>query len=417
MGDLTVMPGVMVRVLEGELLPPLKQRQQRTIKDWTAKQVEAAGAGKHRVSASLFLFVGPDRKSRRWIFRFTKPGARKVTEMGLGSWPVVTLADARDKVLAARKMVAAGQCPIEARREAQRPSITFGEVAGEYLEVAQKGFRGAKTVGNLRHLLTEHAKALAQRAIADIGSGHIEMALRDVWLQKPDVARRTMEVVFRVLKFARARKLGVSHVSDMKEDVAHLMPKVKVVSHHHAAMPYAELPGFVRELRGKQQNAVSACAIEFLVICATRAGETASMRWDDVNLQDKIWTIPAEMTKRQREHRVPLSARAMELLQQQRMATGGEGYVWQGRGRDYLSARGLYNYLTETMKVPVSVHGFRSSFRDYCGDETEFAREHVEACLAHAVGNAVERAYRRGDALEKRRVILETWSRYCGGEA
>jgi integrase len=210
--------------------------------------------------------------------------------------------------------------------------MTFGEVAGEYLEVAKKGFRGAKTSGNLQHLLTEHAKALSARPVASIGSGHIEMALREVWLQKPDVARRTMEAIFRVLKFARAKKLGVAHVGDMRDDVTHLMPKVAVLRRHHPALPYERIPDFVKQLRGRQKDALSASAVEFLLLTVGRASEVAGMRWDEVDLEDRVWTVPASRMKAARAHRVPLCGRAIELLERQREATGGDtgGWVWCG---------------------------------------------------------------------------------------
>ena len=221
--------------------------------------------------------------------------------------------------------------------------------------------------------------------------------------------RRAKAAILNVLDYARAKGHDVKGIGDMREDLKLLLPSRRNGPRQFPAMAYAAVPGFVRELRGRQSAAISPCAIEFLLLTAARASEVCKMQWSEVDLAGKLWTLPEDRTKSGRQHRVPLSNRAIELLQKRREVSAGE-YVWPGRdGRGAIEPKALYVYLTGTMrhKASASIHGFRSSFRDWAGNSTPFARDHIEECLSHQVGNAVERAYRRQDGLEKRREIMQ----------
>ena len=181
---------------------------------------------------------------------------------------------------------------------------------------------------------------------------------------------------------------------------------------HFSAMHYDDVPEFIRQLRTHQNRSTAAVALEFVILTTTRSSETLRMRWDEVNWKQKLWIIPGERMKAGKEHRVPLSDRAMVLLERQREHANGDAHVFTGYGR-HLSRKSMIEFLRKN-GIKVSVHGFRSTFRNWCGDKTQFDRETVETCLAHQVGNEVERAYRTSDALEKRRAVMEAWAAYCG---
>jgi integrase len=390
------------------------------VKDWTVKQVQGAAPGRHRVSASLYLYVSPDGHNRRWIFRYTKPATGRVSETGLGSADVVTLAVARAKVFEARRLVARGADPVEQRRSARTAVMTFTSVAADYLAVKARTYRNANSIKNEQLLLLTHAGDLGPKPIADIGTAHIDAALRPLWLASPHQAKRALAACLRVVRYAKAKGLTTTSAADIREDMAHLLPRVNGVKRHFTATPYDQIPEFVCRLRGAQAqgDALSPAVIEFIVLTAARENEVCGMQWSEIDWQEKVWAVPTERMKAGREHRVPLSDRALELLARQRDTVDRGEYVWPGRnGYGPVTGKAVYRYLTESMNVKATVHGFRSSFRDWCGNETHFDRVSVELCLAHRAGDSTELAYRRSDAIDKRRVILQAWADYCLGSA
>jgi integrase len=394
------------------------------MRDFPVKQVQAAEPGRHRVSQSLYLHVSPNGRTRRFIFRFTKPSTGRVTEMGLGGDDVMTLAEARAKVHEARRMVARGEDPIETKRGARTASITFADMVSDYLAVAERRMRNPRSVKNVRLLLMKHASKLADMPISRIGAADVNGALRPLWLESPDQARRTVAACLRVIAHAKAMGHETASVGDMRDNMRHLFPPVKGEKRRFAALDYRNVRTFVRELRAAQTqgDALSPAVIEFIVLTAARESEVCGMQWSEVNWTERVWTLPPERSKTNTEHRVPLTDRALVLLSRQRgpSVTGEpadpEGYVWPGRNGDGpVTGKSVYKYLTQTMGLDATIHGLRSSFRDWAGDMTHYARNDIEECLSHAVGDATERAYRRSDALEKRREIMAAWSEYCSG--
>lgn len=392
------------------------------MRDFTVKQIQAAAPGRHRVSQSLYLYVTPNGQTRRWLFRYTKPSTGRVTEMGLGSADLVTLAEARAKVHEARRLVMEGTDPVEAKREQRAASVTFADVAADYLTVVERRFRNPGSVRNTRVLLLNRASGIASMPVATIGAGHINAALRPLWLRSPDQARRAIAVVLRVLTHAKAIGHQTASVPEMREHMRHLFPPVKGEKQHFTAVPYEDIPAFVSQLHAAQQQgeALSPAVIEFIVLTAARESEVCGMKWREIDWAERLWTLPAERSKTTKEHRVPLSDRVITLLMRQRgpnafgVEPDPDDYVWPGRSGDGpVTGKSVYKYLTQTMHVDATIHGFRSAFRDWAGDTTPFARDHIEECLGHKVGNAVERAYRRSDALEKRRTIMSAWALYC----
>jgi integrase len=376
------------------------------------------------VSPKLYLYVSPDGQTRRWIFRFTKPSTGRVTETGLGSCDVVTLKEARDKVVDYQRLVAKGGDPVDAKRGNRTANVTFAAVAAEYLEVQAKRFRNPGSVRNVRLLLLTHAAALGLQPIANIGTSHIDTALRPLWLTSPEQARRAVAACLRVLKYGKAKGLTAASTADMREDMSHLLPRVNGTKRHFKALDYQQIPNFVRELRAAQTQgeAMSPSVIEFILLTACRENEACRMQWREVDWAERIWTLPATRSKTNTEHRVPLSDRAMVLLSCQRGPSvtaepaDPHGYVWPGRNGDGpVTGKSVYKFMTQTMGIDATIHGLRASFRSWAGNETHFDRVTCELALAHRAGDAVELAYRRGDELTKRRALMDAWAAHCEG--
>jgi integrase len=376
------------------------------------------------VSDSLYLLVSPNRSVLRFAFRYTRPSTGKVTECGLGRFPgEITLAEARAKRDEFRKLVREGGDPVEQRREKRVAGKTFGDVANEFLAVQERRFRNPLSVKNEELLLLTHAADLGSQSVASIRTADINAALRPLWLRAPHQAKRALAAVLRVVRYAKAQGVCSTSAADMREDMTHLLPHVNGQKRHFAALSYATIPAFVRELRAHQVQgeALSSSVIEFIVLTAARENEVCCMKWGEIDWQEKVWVVPAERMKAGKEHRVPLSDRASMLLVRQREPGMGvqpdpHAYVWPSRdGAGHIGGKAVYVYLTRTMGVKATIHGFRSSFRDWAGNETHFDRVTCEMALAHRAGDAVELAYRRGDALAKRRELMDAWANYCEG--
>jgi integrase len=321
-------------------------------------------------------------------------------------------------------MVAQGSDPVEAKRRTTVAATTFAAVASDYLAVKARTYRNANSAKNEQFLLLTHAADLGPQPIADIGVKHIEAVLRPLWLTSPQQAKRALAACLRVVCYAKAKGLTTTSAADVREDMTHLLPRVNGTKRHFAALDYHNVPAFVRELRAHQTQgeAMSPSVIEFILLTACRENEACEMQWSEIDWEQKLWILPAECSKSGREHRVPLSNRALALLLKQRGPNGfgyeppADGYVWPGRnGSGPVSGKAIYKYLTQTMDVNATIHGLRATFRTWAGNETNFDRVTCELALAHKAGDAVELAYNRGDALAKRRALMDTWANFCEG--
>jgi integrase len=386
------------------------------MKDLTLKQVLSAPPGRHCVSKSLYLYVSPDRQTRRFMFRYTKPSTGRVTEHGLGSMDEITLAQAHAKRDECRLQVRRGIDPVEHGRVQRLTAQTFASVATQFIEVqARKWRRPDASSNDAKLLLLTHAAGIGHLPITDIGTTNIAGALRPLWLRAPNQARRVIAAILRVISYGKALGLPVANPYEMREAVKHLFPAAKATKNHFTAMDYADIPAFVRQLRKAQDDALSPSVIEFLILTAARENEVCGMQWDEIDFESKVWSVPAVRTKTGREHRVPLADRALALLER-RQFTNGSLYVWPNHdGTGPITGGAVYKYLTDTMGIRATIHGFRSSFRDWAGNETNFDRVTCELALAHRAGDATELAYRRGDALDKRRALMEEWADYVAG--
>jgi integrase len=377
----------------------------------TARKVETAKPGVHIDGEGLRLIVGATG-TRKWVFRFMRRGRSQ--EMGLGGSDV-SLAVARERAADARRVLTAGQNPIDAARLAKVRRPTFGQVADEFLAAKSSEWRNSKHRAQWNMTLEKYAGPLRARPVNEIDTSAVLEVLQPLWKSIPETASRLRGRIETVLDAARARGLIGQHEANPARWRGHLdklLPKrQKLTRGHHAAMPFADVPAFLAQLR--ERASVAALALEFTILTAARTSEALRAKWTEINLARKLWTVPAVRMKGGREHRVALSNRATAILEALAAAKTGE-YVFPGQrlGKP-LSSMAMEMVLRRTKVHGMTVHGFRSSFRDWCGEVSTFPRELAEAALAHVAGDQTERAYRRGDALEKRRALMETWAAYC----
>ncbi|UZX12826.1 integrase arm-type DNA-binding domain-containing protein [Methylocystis sp. MJC1] len=376
----------------------------------TAKAVEKANPGRHGDGAGLYLVVSATG-SRKWVYRFSWGG--KVTEMGLGSADVVGLAEARNHRDEQRKVLASGRNPIEARRAGSRTVPTFGALADEFFETKKPEWRHQRHVYQWEWALKVGCAPLRGKPVDAIEVTEVLSVLKPLWLKTPSTASRLRQRIEAILNAAKARGFrSGENPAAWRGHLEHLLPKRKKLSQgHYPAMPYEQVPYFMARLRAEE--ALSAKALEFTILTACRSNEVFGARWKEIDKTSKVWVIPKERMKGGIEHRVPLSARAMEILKDLAAARTGEFVSPSPRGDKPLSHVAMQRVLGRMDVTGVTVHGFRSSFRDWCGHETNFSREIAEQALAHRLGDEAELSYKRGDFLEKRRGLMEAWSGYC----
>jgi integrase len=368
----------------------------------------------HAPTPNLYLFVSAKRK-RRWIFRYSRIDRTGPTEISLGPYPQVSEDKAIVRSEELRKLIANGIDPQADKRRRRGEKETFAEVAEAWIDL-QKGAWSASSLRNAHVLLRIHGKPLARKPIGRINEDMIQSAVKPLWAgDHAPQARRALAMWENVFDFARAKKIYVGdNPARWKGLQEHLSPKQPPGERpHHPALPYTELPEFLRKLWPRQGT--GAVALEFAILTVCRTSEVLKMKWDEFDPHQRVWTIPAARMKAREAHRVPLCGRAMELLARRNEQRNGSEFVFTGYSTKALADKSMI-LLLRNMGVTDTVHGFRSSFSDWAYDK-KFAPDTVEACLAHQVGTKVKRAYRRGDDFENRRPLMEAWSSYCGGAA
>jgi integrase len=371
----------------------------------TTKSIKTLPIGKHGDGDGLQLVItAPERG--KWVLRYQM--AYKSREMGLGPFPLVTLTKAREAALEARRLAHGGVDPLDARRKEAVRVPTFGAFAASLVEAQTEG-TSAGHARQFANSLAAYAASIADKPVNAITTEHVLAVLAPIWHEKPETARRVRNRIERVLDAAKAKGLrNGDNPAALKGNLAHLLGKQqKRGDLHHAALDYSAVPAFVGQLR--ERGDTRAFALEFIVLTATRLSEAIDATWGEFDLDAKLWTIPADRMKAGKEHRVPLSDRACQILREMQIKRRGDR-VFQ------VSVRTIQN-LVSAMDEKATTHGFRSSFRDWGGDKTTFSREICEAALAHATGSQTERAYRRLDALDQRRKLMEAWAAYVSGEA
>jgi integrase len=373
--------------------------------------------GRHSDGGGLYLAIGKGG-AKAWVFLYMLAGKRR--ELGLGALQDVPVAAARKKAAELRAVLDKGGDP-QAERDRQRadaaPAVTFKEAAEQYIAAHKAGWRNAKHAQQWENTLTDYAYSeIGTLSVGAVATQYVLKVLSGIWTQKPETAARVRGRIETVLDYAKARgwRSG-DNPARWKGTLDHLLParsKVRRVQ-HHPAMPYAKVPAFLVALAG--QEGVAALALRFGILTAARTGEVIGARWAEIDLEAATWTIPGERMKAGRDHRVTLNEAASAILTE--LPRVGE-YVFPGlqRGKP-LSNMALLMLLRRMKIAGVTVHGFRSSFRDWAAEQTNFPREVIEAALAHASDDKVEAAYLRTDHFEKRRLLLSAWGRFCTAEA
>jgi integrase len=389
----------------------------------TALKVKSLVApGRYGDGGGLWLQVR-DGAHRSWLYRYTVAGKQR--QMGLGSVGTVTLADARLAVAECRRLLQQGTDPIDSRAQrkaAQRSAVqpkTFREVAELYVKANESSWRNPKHRWQWEASLSKYVHpSMGDRAVADIATGHVMAVLEPIWRTVPETASRIRGRIETVLDYAKARDWrSGENPARWRGHIANMLPgrnKARSVV-HHPALPWQEAGAFMVKLR--VEDGVAAMALQFTILTAARTGEVIGATWGEIDLQKAVWIVPGARMKAGREHRVPLSPAALTLLTTAaalRTDPSPDAYVFPAsRPEKPLSAMAMSMLLRRMDRANLTVHGFRSSFRDWAAEATGVAREVAEAALAHSLADRVEAAYRRSDLFEKRRRLMDDWAAYC----
>jgi integrase len=365
----------------------------------------------------LWLQVIPTG-AKSWIFRYTRDG--RAREMGLGATHTITLAEARELALECRKKLQNGGDPL-AEREAARLAVkleaakamTFDQCAAAYIEAHRPGWKNAKHASQWVNTIATYASPIiGALPVAAIDTGLVMKVIEPIWQTKTETASRLRGRIESILDWATVRQLRQGeNPARLRGHLDHLLAKrLASARGHHAALPFAEIGDFMADLH--KQEGVAAKALEFAIVTAARTGEVIGARWEEFDLTAGVWTIPAERMKAKKEHRVPLSARALEIIGDQ-----GEPdtFVFSGRRAGQpLSNMAMLKTLERMGRADLTAHGFRSTFRDWAGEVSVYPREVVEHALAHQLKDKAEAAYARGSLFDKRRHLMADWAGYCG---
>lgn len=381
------------------------------------RKVKTAGPGKYEDGGGLRLVVS-NTGAKKWVLRYTIKGKRR--EMGLGSFPDVSLAKARDNSSEYRQQASSGIDPIEARLVEPEKTPTFTTCAARYIRAHRRGWKNAKHARQWVSTLKTYARPeIGSKSVDAIATEDILKILSPIWTTKTETAKRVQGRVENILDYAAAHKYrDPLNPARWRGHLDKLLPKpsrVKKVT-HHPAMPHSEVPAFMSEL--SNNGSLSARALQILILTATRTTEVLKAPWPEFDLEAAVWTIPASRMKGKREHRVPLSDAAMAVLDTLPRVDGNP-YLFPGTHEGKPLSNMALLQLMRGMGIGVNgyrgnfvPHGFRSSFRDWSGEVSSFPRDVAEMALAHTIKNKVEAAYRRGDLFAKRRKMMQEWADY-----
>lgn len=400
----------------------------------TQLQVKNAKPGRHADGGGLHLLV-KDTGARSWVFRFMLNGRSR--DLGLSRCPEalallkksggeeLTLSQARDVAAIYRLKVKAGIDPLEEREHlaaekaaaaqtAKANAVSFKSAAETYIAANEASWRNDKHCQQWRNTLSTYVyPVIGDLPVGEVATGHVLEIIEPLWKSKPETASRVRGRIETVLDAAKARGYREGeNPARWRGHIAQILPaRSRLIRGHHKAMPYADIPAFLTHLRAKQ--AVAALALEFTILTAARTGEVIGATWDEFDLGKAVWAIPATRMKAGREHRVPLSDRAVEILRSLKPLS--QHHVFVGK-KAKMSGMAMA-MLMRRMGINATVHGFRSAFRDWAAECTGYPHEVCEMALAHAIENKAEAAYRRGDLFEKRRRLMDDWSSFCSGAA
>ena len=387
----------------------------RAIHKLSDRKVRTVAEGMHGDGGGLLLQVTrgtTGQLNRSWLFRFTSSGRER--RMGLGAYPDIGLAAARARAADARKLAAQGIDPLAARDAQRAPQrvkvVTFAQAVDGFFNAHRAGW-AVKHASVWRRSLDTHV-TFARLPVDQIDTAVVMSCIGPLWASQPDLASRLRGRIERVLDWAKASGFRGGENPARWSDLRFLVPAVRRVHNveHFAALPYADVGSFVGELRSLRGTAPR--AFEFLILTATRTGEVLGMRWDE--LDGALWTIPGTRTKTRKEHRVPLSPAALAIIERQATVREND-FVFPGQRRHGLASTVLPGVLTRMGRSDITAHGFRSTFRSWAAETTDYPREVCEMALGHAIPSPVEAAYQRSDLFEKRRQLMNDWADQCSG--
>lgn len=377
----------------------------RPEKALTAQQVKSISIpGKYFDGHGLYLRVDANG-SRFWVQRIVIRGKR--CELGLGSPALVTLAEARAVALENRKLARAGGDPLAAKREALAV-MTFEEAARKVHEIHKPTWRNAKHAAQFISTLETYAfPRLGKMKVPDVTTGDVLAVLLPIWTKKAETARRVRQRISTVMKWAIAQGWRQDNPA---ENIAQALPKTVAIKANRKALPYDEVSDCIEAVNNSGARSATKLALEFLVLTASRSGEVREARWSEIDIEKQAWEIPADRMKMKKPHRVPLSGRALVVLEKAQALDDESGLVFPGTKPGRPLSDMTLSKLVKELGFKADVHGFRTSFRTWAQERTNFPREVAEAALAHAVGDAVEQAYARSDVFEKRRKMMNAWA-------
>lgn len=374
--------------------------------------------GMYPDGGNLYLQV-TSTGAKSWIFRYMIDGTAR--SMGLGPLNALSLADARLYAGECRKMLSQGIDPLEARKKEKAEARlfdakrrTFKQCAEAYIESHNAGWRNKKHKDQWTNTLTTYAyPVLENLSVQDVDVSLVLKVLEPIWKTKPETANRVRRRIEAILDWATSKEHRIGdNPARWRGRMENLLPPRLDIQkvRHHPALPYTEIGDFVRKLR--EQQALAAIALELVILTASRTSEVINAEWREFDLKNKLWVVPAERIKSGRIHRVPLSDQAVKILKKLYEAKTGD-FVFPGKKNKPLSNMAMLALLKRMKRDDITVHGFRSTFRDWAAEQTHYAREVAEQALSHAIDNKTEAAYRRGDLLDKRRQMMNAWARYC----
>ena len=404
----------------------------KTLDKLTPLKVERLKApGLYSDGGGLYLQISANG-ARSWIFRYRMGGRKTPRDMGLGSLNDVSLAVARLDAAAKRRQIQQGVDPIEARKRDKAvaaldvtKAITFKDCAEAYIAAHREGWRNEKHAAQWTATLEAYAyPKLGKLPVRDVDVGHVLKVLEQkcddlkskptLWSGKTQTASRVRGRIEVILDWAKVRKYrDGENPARWRGNLEHSLPartKVQKVI-HYAALPYAEIGSFITKLRIQRNTA--AIALELLILTGTRTSEVLGTRWDEIDQDKALWVIPANRIKAGKEHRIPLSTPALAIIKQLAKSKESE-FVFPGKKGKTLTINVMMDVLKRMERNDITVHGFRSTFRDWAAESTNYPRDVAEMALAHTIGDKVEAAYRRGDLMEKRKRMMDDWAKFCG---
>jgi integrase len=377
----------------------------REVGKLSARRVETARKpGRYSDGANLYLNV-KDGGSKSWLFIYRSDGKQR--EMGLGGLDKVPLAKARSLAAAARESLGAGRDPILEKRRPRTPS--FGERADAYIASHRKAWKNQKHIDQWEMTMRVYAASIRETPVNQVTTADVFQILEPIWVAKHETATRVRQRIESVMKSAKSLKLYEGDNPASLEVLNSLLPRMGKSQNHHPALPVEEMPDFMAKLRGR--SSISALALEFTILTASRTCEVVGARWDETD--ELGWMVPGQRMKNKKPHQVPLSGRALEILQQ--MRAFDHPFIFPGAKAGRHLSNMAMSELLKDLRPGVTVHGFRSTFRDWASEHTHFSRDVCEMALAHTIESETEAAYRRGDLFRKRLKLMETWDAYCAG--